>query len=113
MERKRKANTLRDNEDDGGSTGGCGALLDTVGDIEQQVQIIPDLLIPHILSYCNNDMLKRCACASRSWYTMVKMIVWNEVPELLLSDGIGKCQNVVYTKLFTSICTSNYNSFPS
>jgi len=106
MERKRKANTLGDIEDDGGGTGG-GALLDTVGDIEQQVQIIPDLLIPHILSYCNNDTLKRCACASRSWYTMVKMRLWNDVSERLLSDGTGKYQNVsLYTKLFTSYASS-------
>jgi len=87
MDRKRKANTLGDIEDDGGGAGG-NALLDTDGDTEQQM---PDLLIPHILSYCNNDTLKRCACASRSWYTMVKMILWNEVSELLLSDGTGKC----------------------
>ena len=104
MERKRKANSLTDNnEDDSGGTGGGGALLDTDGDTKQ-MQIIPEL-IPHILSYCNDDTLKRCACASRSWYTMVKMILWNEVSELLLSReiGTGKYQNVSFdTKLFTS-----------
>ena len=90
MDRKRKANTLGDNEVDGGGTGG-GALLDTNGDTEQQIQIIP-VLIPHILSYCNDDTLKRCACASRSWYTMVKMRLWNDVSESLLSHLSGKAK---------------------
>jgi len=99
MDRKRKANTLGGDNTNGGDAAAAAAGSGDDGDTEQQMQIIPDMLIPHILSYCNDDTLKRCACVSRSWYTMTKMRVWNEVSKLLLSHGTGKCQNVVHYKI--------------
>ena len=112
MDRKRKANTLVDNEEDDSSSTGGDALLGL-----EQIQI-PDLLIPHVLSYCNDNTLKRsCACVSRSWYNMVTKLVdlklWNDVSENLLTHQIGKCQDYVLShKMFTSYASFNCDIFP-
>ena len=95
MDRKRKANTLGDNVNSGDSAAAAAAGSGGDGDSVR----IPDLLFPHVLSYCNTDTLKRsCACVSRSWYTMVTNIVdlklWNDASERLLTHQTGKCQDM-------------------